>query len=168
MIVAMIAVRVMQPPADEVIDMVAVRHCLVSAVGAVRMRAARLRGAVHRIGGVDRDGVLVDVVLVHVMEMAVVEIVDVAVMANRGVTAVRAMPMAVVGVVLLGASGHGFLFLGCGPTGTIGYCFSAACFMALCTRRKDARPKAHRNVLRHAPPLDQLHVWRRAETVVTF
>jgi hypothetical protein len=41
-----------------------------------------------------------------VVEMAIVQIVDVAVMANRGVPAIRAMLMRVVGVVFLGASGH--------------------------------------------------------------
>jgi hypothetical protein len=48
----------------------------------------------------------VDVILVHVVEMAIVQIVDVAVMANRGVPAIRAMLMRVVGVVFLRASGH--------------------------------------------------------------
>jgi hypothetical protein len=48
----------------------------------------------------------VHVILVHMVEMAIVKIVDVAVMANRGVPAFRAMPMRVVGMVFLSASGH--------------------------------------------------------------
>jgi hypothetical protein len=48
----------------------------------------------------------VHVIFVHMVEMAIVKIVHVAVMANRGVPAFRAMPMSVVCVVFLGTSGH--------------------------------------------------------------
>ena len=48
----------------------------------------------------------VDVILVHMVEMAVVKIIDVAVMADGGVPAMRAMLMSVVGVVLLGTWNH--------------------------------------------------------------
>ena len=48
----------------------------------------------------------VHVILVHVVEMAVVKIVHMAVMANCGVPAFRAMPMSVVGMMFFGASGH--------------------------------------------------------------
>ena len=40
------------------------------------------------------------------VEVAIVKIIHVAVMANRGVPAIRAMLMRVVGVVFLGACGH--------------------------------------------------------------
>jgi len=49
---------------------------------------------------------LVNVILVHVVEMAIVKIVHMAVMANCSVPAIRAMLMSVVGVVFLGTSGH--------------------------------------------------------------
>ena len=48
----------------------------------------------------------VDVILVHVMTMAVMEIVHVAVMANCGVPATRPMLVSVVGMVFLGACRH--------------------------------------------------------------
>jgi hypothetical protein len=48
----------------------------------------------------------VDVILVHVMEMAVVEIIHMAVMANWGVPATRPMLVSVVGMVFLGACRH--------------------------------------------------------------
>jgi hypothetical protein len=51
---------------------------------------------------------LVDVILVHMVEMAVVKIVHVAVMANRDVPAVRAMLVVMVVMALLGAGGHDF------------------------------------------------------------
>src|SRR3981081_4197086 len=65
-----------------------------------------LRRVVHGICAIDRDDMFVHVILVHVVEVAIVQIVHMAVMANRGVPAVRAMPMSVVGMVSLGASGH--------------------------------------------------------------
>ena len=96
------------------------------------VRAASLRRALDRIGGVDRDGVLVDMIFVRVMEVAVVEIIDVAFMADRRMPAVGTMLVGVVGMMLLGAGGHDvFSFLVCGPRGTGGYCLSAACSMAL-------------------------------------
>ena len=46
------------------------------------------------------------VILVHMVEMAVVKIIHMAVMTNRGVPAIRAMLVSVVGMVFLGACGH--------------------------------------------------------------
>jgi hypothetical protein len=48
----------------------------------------------------------VDVILVHVVEMAVMEIVHMAVMANCGVSATWPMLVSVVGMVFLGACRH--------------------------------------------------------------
>ena len=106
MIVAVITVRMVQPAVDEVVDMVAMRHRFMSASWTMRMCAVDLRRAVHRIGAIDRDDMFVDVILVHVVEMAIVQIIDVAVMANRGVPAIRAMLMGVVGMVFLGTCVH--------------------------------------------------------------
>jgi hypothetical protein len=58
--------------ADEIVDMVAVRHGLVAAVVAVRVGglvtvAAMIRRAAVRAPGVDLQHVLVDVVAVRVM-----------------------------------------------------------------------------------------------------
>lgn len=61
----------------------------------------------------------VDVILVHMVEMAVVKIVHMAVMANRDVPAIRAMLVRVVGMVFLGATGHDFPSFIYNPTGTI-------------------------------------------------
>jgi len=61
---------------------------------------------VHGIRGADRDDMLVNMIPVHVVEMAVMKIVNMAVMANRRVPAVRAMLVGMVGMVLLGAGDH--------------------------------------------------------------
>jgi hypothetical protein len=105
-VVAMIAVRMMQPSAHEVIDVITMGHGFVSAGWAMLVRAASLRRALDRIGGVDRDGELVDMIFVRVMEVAVVEIIDVAFMADRRMAAVGTMLVGVVRMMLLGAGGH--------------------------------------------------------------
>jgi hypothetical protein len=65
-----------------------------------------LRCALHGICGIDRHGMFVHMVLVHMVEMTIVKIVHMPVMANRGVSAIRAMAMGVVLMVLFGASDH--------------------------------------------------------------
>jgi hypothetical protein len=105
MIVAMITVRMVQPAVYEVIDMIAMRHLFMSAAWTMSMRAVDLRGAIHGICGIDRDHMFVHVILVHMVKMTIVKIVHMAVMANRGVSAIRAMAMRVALMVFLGASG---------------------------------------------------------------
>jgi hypothetical protein len=105
-IIAMIAVRMVQVAIDKIIDVVAVRHLWMSAVRAVGVRAVDLRRAFCGIGRVDRDHMFIDVIAVHMMQMAVMKIVDMIVMANCGVSATRAVLMGVVGVVFLVACGH--------------------------------------------------------------
>jgi hypothetical protein len=102
----MVAMGMMQTSAHEVIDMIAMRHGFVPAGRAMLVRAARLRRALHGIGRIDRDDVLVDVILVHVMQMPVVKVIDVALMAYRRMPAVRAMLVGMVRMMLLGAGGH--------------------------------------------------------------
>jgi hypothetical protein len=66
-VVAMIAVRMMQPSIHEVINMVTMRHRFVPAGRAMLVRAARLRRALQGIAGIHRDCMLVNVILVRVM-----------------------------------------------------------------------------------------------------
>jgi hypothetical protein len=51
----------------------------------------------------------VHMILMPVMKMAIVKIIDMAVMEKRGVPAIRAMLMSMVGVVLFGTRGHWLL-----------------------------------------------------------
>src|SRR6202163_4796667 len=102
----MITVRMVQPAVYEIIDMITMRHHFMSAVWTVYVCAVDLRRAIHGICGVDRDDMFVHVIAVHMVEMAVVKIIHMAVMANGGVPAFRAMVMSVVDMVFLGACGH--------------------------------------------------------------
>jgi hypothetical protein len=104
----MIPMGVMQVPIDQVVDMVAVRHRLVPAswtvhVPAVVPAAPVLRCASVRIGRRYLDGVLVNVILVQMVQMAVVEIVDVIAMANGSMPTRAAVLVRVVGVFDTGA-----------------------------------------------------------------
>jgi hypothetical protein len=95
-----------QPAVYKVVNMVAMRHRFVSAFWSVYVRAMDFRRALRRICGVDRDHVLIHVILMHMMEMAVMKIIHMAIMADRRVSATRTMFMGVVVVVLLGTCGH--------------------------------------------------------------
>src|ERR1700757_2443580 len=101
--------RIMQPTVHEVIDVVAMRYCLMSAGRSMRVRAAYLRRAVHGICGTDRNNMFVDMVLVHMVEMAIMKVIYMAVMPNCSVPTARTVSMGVVGMMLLNASSHDFL-----------------------------------------------------------
>lgn len=111
----MIAMGVMQASLDQVVDVVTVRYGLVAAVRAVHVICAPgSRGAVRRVRGTDSEDVLINMVPMHVMQMAVMNIVNVSIMEHRSMTTGRSVSMGMVGMVLLGTSGHRFLFLGVG------------------------------------------------------
>jgi hypothetical protein len=101
MIVAVIAVRMMQVACDEVVRVVAVRDRVVAAVGAVLvaflMAAAIVAGrAASRIRGVDRQHVFLDGAAIGMVQMSVVKIIDVAVVEDARVPATRTMLVSVV------------------------------------------------------------------------
>jgi hypothetical protein len=93
-VVAVIAVRMVQVPIDQVVGVVAVGNGRVAAVRAVLVGflvtaavvAWRASGRVRRA---DRQGMLLDLAGVRVMQMAIVQVIDVAVVQNPGVAAAR-------------------------------------------------------------------------------
>lgn len=95
MIVAMIAVGVVQASIDQIIDMVAVRNRFVAAAGTMHVSALRAsrdpRGALRGVRGIDRQRMLVVVIAVGVMEMAFVQVIRVSVVLDRGVAAAGAV-----------------------------------------------------------------------------
>jgi hypothetical protein len=99
-VVAMVAVRVMEPAIDQIVDMVAVRHCLVSTTWTMLVLAVvlRLRSellATIRVRFANGENMLLDLFALLVTQMTVVQVVDVAVVFNRRVTATRAVGMGV-------------------------------------------------------------------------
>ena len=104
-VIAMIAVLVMQTTVDQVIDMVAVRDSFMSATFSVNMaRTGIERDASIGVGFIYRQGVFVVMAVVLVVQMAVVQVVDMAVMFDGGMTAAAAVNMGV--VVMDGAVCH--------------------------------------------------------------
>jgi hypothetical protein len=108
-IVAVIPMGMMQMSVDQIVHVVAMRDGLMPASRTVLVRtlmpAAPVPGGTAvGIGRRHLDGVLVDMVAVHVMQMAVVQVVDVIAVTNGRVPARPAMLVRVIRV--LGASAH--------------------------------------------------------------
>ena len=105
MIVAVIAVWLVKVTVDEIVHVIAMRDGLVTAVRAVLVarcvaRTGMVRGAFGAVRRVDAQGVLEDAVAVLVVKVAVVNIVDMTVVLDRGVAAVGAVPVSVILVSL--------------------------------------------------------------------
>jgi hypothetical protein len=110
-IVAVIAVRVMEVAGDAVVDVIAVRNCLVATTGAVDMAgfmtaATVVRGATVGVVAGDVDYMLVDMIFMRMVEMTVMQVIDVTAVTHGGVTTTRPVPVRMVGMVRSGASGH--------------------------------------------------------------
>ena len=92
MIVAVIPVGGVQATVHQVIDMVPVGYCLVAATGAVDMAWLVTRqglpcGARIGIGAVHTKDMFIDMVPVRMVQVPIVQVVNVSVMVNGGVTA---------------------------------------------------------------------------------
>jgi hypothetical protein len=106
MVVAMVPMGMVQPSIHEVIDMVPMGHGFVPAGRAMLVRAGRLRCALYGIDRVDRDDMLINVILVRVMQMAIVKIIDVVAMLDSRMPTVGTMCVAMVDMMLLGTGSH--------------------------------------------------------------
>jgi hypothetical protein len=105
-VVAVVAVRVVQVAVDEVIGVVTVRDGGVAAVRPVDvLGVVRVARVVGRAGGgvlsVDLDLAAIDVVAVVRVQVAFVEVVDVVLVLHRGVSAVRTVNVIVTAVAVV-------------------------------------------------------------------
>ena len=92
MIIAMVAVGMVKPAANQIVDMVSVWDSLVAAAWTVAVRTTA--GVMVAAVGVliaDLDDVLVNMPIVGMMQMAIVKVIDVVSMADRRMSTVRAM-----------------------------------------------------------------------------
>jgi hypothetical protein len=110
-VIAMIAMRVMEVTGDAVIDVITVRNGLVTTPRAMDMThivtAAAVAGrAAVRVFARDFDNVLVHMSLMRVVQVTIMEIIHMPVMAHRGVATIRAMLMGVAGVNIRGTGRH--------------------------------------------------------------
>jgi hypothetical protein len=103
-IVAMISVGMVQMAIDQIIDVIAMWNFLMPAVRAMHVlfvmaAAIMVGGTCRRILGRDREDMLDDrAVGVGVVKMAVVQVIDVPLMVNRGMAATGAVPMIMMAV----------------------------------------------------------------------
>jgi hypothetical protein len=100
-VVAVIVMGVVEAAVDEVVAVVAVRYGVVPAPGTVCVPvlvAARGVRVLREVVSSDREPVLVDVVFVRVVETAVVQVVDVALMAHGHMAAARPVVVVVIRV----------------------------------------------------------------------
>ncbi len=100
-VVAVARVRVVQVPVDEVVGVIGVRHGVVPAARAVVVREVMRRAdvpqrALRGVGGCDAHGVLVDVIAVRVVHVPVVQVIRVALVFYRLVTAAGPVVVSVI------------------------------------------------------------------------
>lgn len=106
MVVAVIAVFVMQTAVDDVVDVVAVRYSFVAATFAVNVAVAAVnRMAAVRVGFIDAQCMLVVVTVVLMVQVAVVQIINVAFVFDGSVAAVCAVDVV---MMFVGFAGHFF------------------------------------------------------------
>ena len=137
-IVAVVAVRVVKVAGNPIVDVVAMRHRLVPAAGAVYVSClmrttAVVRGAVFGVLARYLDHVFVDMIFMRVVEVAIMQIVGIAAMADGGMSAARSMPVLMVGVGWSGASRHGIVSFPCPSSADTPVRRSAAWSIALRT-----------------------------------
>jgi hypothetical protein len=102
--VAVFVMGVMEVSVDEEVDVVAVRHGLVTAAGGVDVTgvvtgAVVVGGALLRMVVADADGVLLDrAVGRHVVQVPIVDVIAVAFVGDGSVAAAIAVDVGVVGV----------------------------------------------------------------------
>jgi hypothetical protein len=129
-----------QVAADEVIDMVAMGNGLVAATGAVAVAGIMAAAGVRRragggVVGVNRQGMLLDAVGAHMMQVAVVEVIDMVAMLDGGVAATGAMLVVVVRAGHVQAPSSSF---GAGCAANSAACSSAVVTMSATCRSANA------------------------------
>jgi hypothetical protein len=108
-IVAVIAVGMVEAPVYQVINVVSMRNRLMAAAGAMAMRlimsgSAMLWVAPFRIRGANFNHVFLGAPLFHVLKMAMIKIINVILVLNGNMAAARTMHMR-----LIGRRHHAFL-----------------------------------------------------------
>ena len=88
MIIAVIAVGVMQPPIHEIVDMIAVGNGFMPAARSVGVAGATdVWGALRRIVSTNSQHMFVDMIFVHVVQVPVMQVIPMPLVANRDVSA---------------------------------------------------------------------------------
>lgn len=106
MVVAVITVLVVQTAVDDVVNVITVRYGFVAATFAVNVAVAGVnRMAAVRVGFIDTQGVFIVVAVMLMVQVAVVQIIDVAFVFDGSVAAVCAVNVV---MMFVGFAGHFF------------------------------------------------------------
>ena len=106
MVVAVIAMLVVQTTVDDVVNVIAVRYGFVTATFAVNVAVAGVnRMAAVRVGFIDAQSMLIVVAVMLMVQVTVVQIIDVAFVFDGSVSAVCAVNVV---MMLVGFAGHFF------------------------------------------------------------
>jgi hypothetical protein len=90
MVVAMLAMGVVQPTVDEIVGVVTLRNRLVAAARAMLVAIARMIwSAANRVHIADLENVFIHVTLVRVLHVAILQVINMITMVYRNVSAVR-------------------------------------------------------------------------------
>jgi hypothetical protein len=92
----MAVVHMVQPAIHQPVDMSAMRHGIMAAARPMDMAAGGWGPAAVGIGVRHRNHMFIDMIAVHVVQMAIVQIIDMVTMLNGDMAAGGAMHMAVV------------------------------------------------------------------------
>ena len=111
MVIAMTIVRMMEMSIDQIINMVAMRNCLMSTVRPMHMLrrvsgAFMLRRAVLRIGRGYANHMFIDMAFMRIMQMAIVQIINMVFVHDTGVAALGPMRMIMIFVLPRGTMAH--------------------------------------------------------------
>ncbi len=118
-IIAVTVIGKVQMTIDKVVHVIAVRHCLMTAVRAVSVTGVMALtgmavGALSRIGRSHRKSMLINVPFMLVVQVTVMEIIDVIVMLNRNMAAVGTVCMGMIFVNFVSSCHDDVLFWGAG------------------------------------------------------
>jgi len=107
----MAVMGVMKMAIDQIVDMLTVGHSFMPTIGTMHMllrmpRALMFRSAIFRVGSCYTDHMFVNMVIVHVVQMALMQIIDMAVMHDARVPTFRAVRMSMIFVLWQGTIGH--------------------------------------------------------------
>ena len=101
MIIAMVAMRIVEMPVDQVIDMLSMRDRFMAAVRAMHVLpsvslAPVGRRAAFRIVPRDGEYVLIDMVIMRVMQVSVMQVTNVIIVHDARMAALRAVRMGMI------------------------------------------------------------------------
>ncbi len=105
MIVAVASMGMVQMPLHQIVHMIPMCHRLMPTARTMHMilgmsAATMIRCAAIGIAHIDLQAMFIDMIAMHVVQMTIVQVVDMAIVLDRRMSAARAMLMGVIGMLV--------------------------------------------------------------------